>query len=252
MAKFINTRKAISELEELIRTAAERLILVSPYLRVSKDIRQLLEYRNSKDKVTTVVFGKQELRPEEMAFLQGLRFVVLKFNEDLHAKCYVNDDKMIITSLNLYEYSMANNKEMGVLIDKNDPGDAQLFQEAMNEVDFILTTSQRFEFTAVKPEALAPSGPRAPQAEPQRPAKQPTGYCIRTGVPIPFNLERPLSAEAYKRWSQYGDAEYPEKFCHFSGEPTDGHTCFKRPILKRHWKTSQAIHITIRSRRADS
>ena len=70
----------------------------------------VLTYRNGKDKITTVIFGKQELNPDEMKFLQNLRFVILKYNEDLHAKCYVNDDKMIITSLNLYEFSMANNK----------------------------------------------------------------------------------------------------------------------------------------------
>jgi phosphatidylserine/phosphatidylglycerophosphate/cardiolipin synthase-like enzyme len=130
MAKFINTRKAVSEIEDLIKNAGEKLILISPYLKLSKDFRELLAYRNSKDKITTVIFGKQELKPDELKFLQGLRFLILKFNEDLHAKCYVNDEKIIITSLNLYEFSMANNKEMGVLIDKQDPCDKTLFDDA--------------------------------------------------------------------------------------------------------------------------
>jgi phosphatidylserine/phosphatidylglycerophosphate/cardiolipin synthase-like enzyme len=84
--------------------------------------------------VTTVIFGKQELNPDEMKFLQGLRFVILKYNEDLHAKCYVNDDKMVITSLNLYEFSMANNKEMGVLIDKTDPADTELLMTHLKKL----------------------------------------------------------------------------------------------------------------------
>ncbi len=150
MAKFINTRKAVSEIEDLIKNAGERLILISPYLKLSKDFKELLTYRNSKDKITMVVFGKQELNPDEMKFLQELRFLILKYNEDLHAKCYVNDDKMVITSLNLYEFSMANNKEMGVLIDKNEPSDVQLFEEAWKEVDYINQTSQRFELNAIK------------------------------------------------------------------------------------------------------
>jgi hypothetical protein len=37
--------------------------------------------------------------------------------------------------MNLYEFSMANNKEMGVLIDKNDLADSELFAEAMKDVD---------------------------------------------------------------------------------------------------------------------
>jgi hypothetical protein len=55
MAKFINTRKAVSEIEDLIRNAGDRLTLVSPYLKLSKDFKELLSYRNGKDKITTVV-----------------------------------------------------------------------------------------------------------------------------------------------------------------------------------------------------
>ncbi|WP_026778119.1 phospholipase D family protein [Polaribacter sp. Hel_I_88] len=156
MAKFLNTRKAVSEIEDLIKEADQKLILISPYLKLSKDFKELLTYRNSKDKITTVIFGKQELNPKEMKFLQSLRFVILKYNEDLHAKCYLNDNKMIITSLNLYEFSMNNNKEMGVLIDLNDESDKELFEDALKEIDFIDQTSERFEFTSI-PEELKSS-----------------------------------------------------------------------------------------------
>lgn len=146
MAKFLNTRNAVAAIEGLIRNADSRLILVSPYLRLSKDFKELLTYRNNQDKITTVIFGKQDLKPEEMKFLESLRFVILKFHEDLHAKCYMNDNKMIITSLNLYEFSMANNKEMGVLIDLEDENDKLLFEDAYDEIQFIESTSDRFEF----------------------------------------------------------------------------------------------------------
>ncbi|MFA4935582.1 MAG: phospholipase D family protein, partial [Candidatus Methanoperedens sp.] len=220
MAKFINTRKAVSEIEDLIKNAGEKLTLVSPYLKLSKDFKELLTYRNSKDKTTTVIFGKQELNPDEMKFLQGLRLVILKFNEDLHAKCYVNDDKMVITSLNLYEFSMANNKEMGVLIDKNDTVDKQLFEDAMKEVDYINQTSQRFDFGGPK---ITPSTKQTNNKSKQ------TGYCIRTGVEIPFNIEKPFSYDAFKKWNEFGDPNYPEKFCHFSGEPSNGETSANKP-----------------------
>lgn len=152
MAKFLNTRKAVSEIEDLIRNADQRLTLISPYLKLSKDFKELLTYRNSKDKITTVIFGKQELNPNEMKFLQGLRFVILKYNQDLHAKCYLNDSKMIITSLNLYEFSMNNNKEMGVLIDLHDQADKEIFEDALKEIDYIDETSERFEFTSITEE----------------------------------------------------------------------------------------------------
>ena len=243
MAKFINTRKAVSEIEDLIKNAGERLILVSPYLKLSKDFKELLTYRNSKDKITTVIFGKQELKPEEMKFLQGLRFVILKYHEDLHAKCYLNDDKMVITSLNLYEFSMANNKEMGVLIDKSDPADTQLFEDAYKEVDYINETSQRFELSAPKPVIIPTVDYKNKNTNPVvKKSDKPIGYCIRTGVEIPFNIEKPMSYEAYKKWSDYGDQDYKEKFCHFTGEPSHGETSVSKPILKKNWKKAQEVH----------
>lgn len=146
MAKFLNTKKSVSEIEDLIRDAEQTLILISPYLKLSKDFKELLSYRNSKDKITTVIFGKVQLNPDEMKFLESLQFVILKYKDDLHAKCYLNDDKMIITSLNLYDFSMNNNKEMGVLIEKSNENDKELFEEAYKEVDYINTTSERFSY----------------------------------------------------------------------------------------------------------
>lgn len=77
-----------------------------------------------------------------------------------------------------------------------------------------------------------------------KPAVPATGYCIRTGTPIPFNIERPLSEDAYRSWSKFSNPDYPEKYCHFSGEPSNGETTFSRPVLNKNWaraKTLQGI-----------
>lgn len=154
MAKFITTKQITSELEELIKKADEKLYIISPYLRLSKDFRELLTFRNTNRKDTKIIFGKQELNPEQMTFFQGLRFVYLYFSEDLHAKCYINDSKMIITSMNLYDFSMINNKEMGILIDKSVAEDVQVYDDAWLEIDFIEKTSKSFDFVS-KPTAAS-------------------------------------------------------------------------------------------------
>lgn len=172
MAKFLNTKKSVSEIEDLIRDAGQTLILISPYLKLSKDFKELLSYRNSKDKITTVIFGKVQLNPDEMKFLESLRFVILKYKDDLHAKCYLNDDKMIITSLNLYDFSMNNNKEMGVLIEKANANDKELFEEAYKEVDYINTTSERFSYkTQITTQAEIPIEEKTAKAETVTPPK---------------------------------------------------------------------------------
>jgi phosphatidylserine/phosphatidylglycerophosphate/cardiolipin synthase-like enzyme len=147
MAKFLNTRKAVSEIDDLIRNAGQTLILISPYLKLAKDFKDLLTYRNSKDKVTIIIFREQALKIDELKFLEELRLVKLKSNESIHAKCYLNDEKMVITSLNLYEFSMAHNKEMGVLIERSNPNDIELFDDAYKEIDYIKETSTPFNYT---------------------------------------------------------------------------------------------------------
>lgn len=75
--------------------------------------------------------------------------------------------------------------------------------------------------------------------------KQPienNGYCIRTGKPIPFNLEAPMCYEAYKIWEKNNDPNFPERFCHFSGEESNGETTMLRPILRRNWKIAREVH----------
>ena len=226
MARFLNRDKAVAELVDMIGSSEEKLTLISPYLKLSADFRERIRQRDSQNLRTTIVFGKKMLDPEEEAFFSKLHLVSLKFYEDLHAKCYFTDNRMIITSLNILEFSMAKNKEMGVLINRKDPLDMQLFDEAMKEVALIMENSQPCGIGAVLP---LPASDKS----------TPRGYCIRTGIPIPFNPSRPLSYEAYLQWEEYGNIDYPEKFCHFSGEPSQGENSFRYPVLRKNWKLAR-------------
>lgn len=52
------------------------------------------------------------------------------------------------------------------------------------------------------------------------------GFCIRTGVQILFNKKQPMSDAAFQSWKKFSNNEYPEKYCHFSGDQTNGETTF--------------------------
>lgn len=58
-----------------------------------------------------------------------------------------------------------------------------------------------------------------------------TGFCIRTGEPIPFNPTRPFSYNAWRSWSQFENYEYSEKYCHRTGKPSYGKTSMRNPVL---------------------
>lgn len=66
---------------------------------------------------------------------------------------------------------------------------------------------------------------------PNTEAQKLDGFCIRSGVEIPFNTSRPFSIESYWQWAQLRDVDFPEKFCHKTGELSYGKTSMRQPIL---------------------
>ena len=72
MAKFLNTSATNFFLEELIKNAKERLILISPYLRLNDRIKELLEDKDRLKIDVRIVYGKSDLHPEEIKWIQKL------------------------------------------------------------------------------------------------------------------------------------------------------------------------------------
>lgn len=140
MAKFLNTSATNYFLEELIKEAKDRLILISPYLKLNDRIKELLTDKNRLKIDVRIVYGKSELQPQEIAWLRELTYVRTSFCKNLHAKCYLNEELAIVTSLNLYEFSQVNNNEMGILIRRSEDGD--LFRDAYEEAQRIIRISE--------------------------------------------------------------------------------------------------------------
>jgi phosphatidylserine/phosphatidylglycerophosphate/cardiolipin synthase-like enzyme len=140
MAKFLNTSATNYFLEELIKEAKDRLILISPFLKLNDRIKELLSDKNRLKIDVRIVYGKSELQPAEMSWLQELTYIRTSYCKNLHAKCYLNESLCIITSLNLYEFSQVNNNEMGVLIRRSE--DTDLYRDAYEEAQRIIRVSE--------------------------------------------------------------------------------------------------------------
>ena len=140
MAKFLNTSATTYHLEELIKNATERLILISPYLKLNDKVRELLADKDRMKLDIRIVYGKSDLPPSEIKWLQSLSFVRCSFCKHLHAKCYMNESEAIITSMNLYDFSQVNNNEMGVLIDR--ATDPDLFATTQTEALRLVRVSE--------------------------------------------------------------------------------------------------------------
>lgn len=140
MAKFLNTSATNYFLEELIKNAKDRLILISPFLKLNDRIKELLADKNRLKIDVRIVYGKSDLQPAEIAWLNELSYVRTSFCKNLHAKCYLNEELCIVTSLNLYEFSQINNNEMGVLFERSE--DAELYRDAYEEAQRIIRISE--------------------------------------------------------------------------------------------------------------
>lgn len=148
MAKFLNTSGTTYHLEELIKKSSERLILISPYLKLNERIKELLEDKNRLKIDIRIVYGKSDLQPEEINWLKNLTFIRTSFCKNLHAKCYMNENECIITSLNLYEFSQINNNEMGILISRD--ADNNLYSDAYEEAQRIIRISEEVRMSVDK------------------------------------------------------------------------------------------------------
>jgi len=89
MAKFLNTSATSYFLEELIKTARERIILISPFLKLNDRIKELLEDKNRLKIDVRIVYGKNELQNDEINWLKELTYIRTSFCKNLHAKCYL-------------------------------------------------------------------------------------------------------------------------------------------------------------------
>lgn len=291
MATFLEGTNLNLELEKLILNAERKIVLVSPYIKLSSTFSSALKTKMKSPKVKlTIVFGKnaddpsKSFKEDDVDFFRNFPNVEILYNERLHAKYYANESVAIITSMNLYVPRNDSNLEAGVKIkstvfdkitknvlneDMLDVKANKFFNRVIAESKMIFKKSPRFDegvlrirkkfcesvvevdnlleiFPSKQGEKISVANSQNPQIKDLDTSTfnkdLGKGYCIRTGIEITFDLHKPFSVEAYKSWSKYKNKEYPEKFCHFSGEPSDGETCFSRPILNKNWKKAKAVH----------
>jgi hypothetical protein len=258
MAEFLTTHATASQIENIILDAKEKLVLVSPYLQVSKTFMDRLIDADESGTKILVIYGKDELKTGERDQLNRLKNLSLLYCENLHAKCYFNENTMVITSMNMYEFSEKTNREMGVLIDR--VSDVNLYEKAVREI-------QSIERASVKPEdkisqqyhqVTVENAPKIPTPKPTS-AKQDfvhkkpefsilgeigkalglsekKGYCIRGGETIPLDVTHPLCGKHFAVWKEHSDPEYKEKYCHICGQHHK--TSFSKPLCLSCFKKS--------------
>lgn len=272
MAKFLSGNELNAEIGKIFKEANAELVLVSPFIKLHHRFRDEINSKKENDKLKiTIVFGKNEddlsksISIEEIEFFKQFPNIEIRYEKRLHAKYYANERSAILSSMNLYSYSQDNNIEAGILTttsfidqfaikDTIDQQAANYFQDTVipnsdllfkKEPQYDSTNfglSKKYSSSLIKFDNLNAFFSKSSIPTLSVPIKKQVqinserkGYCIRTGKEIPLNPQKPFSMEAFKKWNEYKDEKYKEKFCHFSGEASEGETSFAKPILKKNW-----------------
>lgn len=153
MAKFLKNHGISEEIENLIRNANRKLVLISPYWQLSDSIKRTLQSKVSDGLSVQAVYRDEQQRPEDIDWLEQQQIPAVSLT-NLHAKCYINEIQCIVTSLNLYERDQVHNLEMGILIDRRE--DADLYAEVAKEVSIILAMTAQSAATGHTIKAASP------------------------------------------------------------------------------------------------
>ena len=264
MAEFVNGSLLNLRLEELIKESESHIILISPFIKLHPQIRDLLKSKNEDPNIlVTIVFGKNEdditesLHKADFEFFKEFANIEIRYNPRLHAKYYANENKAILSSMNLHAYSQNNNIEFGVVVDKqgvlalkgrllNDVLDADafnFFEEVIesSEVKFKREPRPKLKDKLIKLRKGAYTHSETTIDELSKlfkvSVKIKKGYCIRTGIEIPFDIKMPMSSNGYNQWVDDGRNKLqPELYCHFSGEKSEGANSLAFPVLKKYYR----------------
>jgi hypothetical protein len=136
--KIIGTTEISFEIEQILTKAEKYLILVSPYLKLNQRLKVKLSDAFKKVDSVYILYRENELNYDEANWLKEFKNLKLFSIKNLHSKIYANEEQVLISSMNIYEYSQINNHEIGVKIEFND--DITEYKDTLNEIRVILET----------------------------------------------------------------------------------------------------------------
>ncbi len=227
MTEFLDTTGVSYRLQQLIKGTNEKLILISPFLKISDQLKQSIEDKDRMKIDIRVIYGKNDLEPSEYEWLKSLRSVRTSFCKNLHAKCYMNEKEAIITSMNLYDYSQVNNYEMGIYVDKSI--DPTLYNTISEEAMRLVRISNEIKITVSQ----------VPKTDEKtlKPSSNTQGFCIRCGAKITLDPKYPYCNKCYGAFKKSGKDNQEEKHCHICGKPNE--STLLKPSCYECYKTNK-------------
>ena len=229
---FLENQNCAEEIHRIIENANSELTIITPFIDLGPRMKgSFYQARDKNIRIKLITRWKKKLAAKdekELAFFSELGAEIM-FVERLHSKLFLNENSGVLSSMNMLDGSAHHSQEIGI------------FTNDTVLVSNFKGYAERLERSAM-PDRYAPASSTAKNAPSQKKKQQKSGYCIRTGGKIPFNIKTPFNKKSFASWNRYKNPEFAEKFCHFSGEKSNGETSFSRPILRKNWNKAKKMH----------
>ncbi len=237
MDNILLTHQIGSQIIDIIRESKEWCFLVTPYFQPWTLLEREFEKASKDGKKIMFIFRAEELGDNTYAdYLNTQYGFDVAYVPKLHMKLYMNERKILISSMNLYDYSKENNYEIGYVI--NNGYYAKKLKSDVIESDLLKDNNVRI-LTGNSSSTSKKSDNNNSQTSENKTSfsffKDPRensfkGYCIRCGrAKISSNIDKALCPDCYSVWSQFKNIDYEEYFCHFCGNRSEGIT-YRHPL----------------------
>jgi hypothetical protein len=196
VAEFIRSEEILPKIREIVGEARQKIGIATYSIRLDNDLLFSLEKADRRGVPITIIHGTKDFSLHwNRKRLSLLKHFSAYINIRLHLKCYFNENKIILTSMNLNAIQNRDSLETGVILRAN--LDREEYLKAVGYYNAIIPLSAKYTFR---------------------------GFCIRCGHKIPFKIPMPFCSRC---WNKSTAAA----ICHMCGKkcPIDDelHLCEK-------------------------
>ena len=234
MIDLIRDHDIPSEILNLIDFSEEYVVIISPYINLWGHLTDKLEDTINRGVVIKWYYREGDVKTSVVNQLDkmGLKMKGIK---NLHSKLYLSEKMGVMTSMNLYEFSSKNNREVGIVTDQR-----RLLKDFKYYIEELLTNEDiipKKSFLDKVMDSFSDEEEGKTEKVEFKKSNKPTlestqsnddGYCIRCSDSISYNVKSPYCKKCYKSWNKYKNKGYEEKHCHQCSK--NHKTSFEKPI----------------------
>jgi len=214
MLKVLESYEIGSAIIGNLKQSKTKCVLVSGYIKPWGHLKEALGSAIKRGVDTAIYVREPEEKDSQKLKeigqeLQELN-VALFTVQNLHAKIYLFDDKKVMVgSMNLYDYSQANSIDFQIEVDDSETISAVNKFINENVIPKAKLINRKTSFV----KKLAGTVANKVVTTVLNSVFSQPAYCIRCRKEIPDDINKPLCDNCYGSWAKFKNQEFKEKYC---------------------------------------